>query len=49
MIKNVREFYDFRRIFNMMHRDRPIMVACSADISPDVINKAKDSGFEIVI
>ena len=32
-----------------MLRARPLMVACSADVSPDVIKQAKASGFEIVI
>ena len=41
MIKNVKEFYEFRRLFNGMLRVRPLMVACSADISPDVIDQAK--------
>jgi hypothetical protein len=41
MIKNVKEFYEFRRLFNGMLHVRPLMVACSADISPDVIEQAK--------
>lgn len=49
MIKNVKEFYDFQRLFNGMLRVRPLMVACSADVSPDVMKYAKASGFEIVI
>ena len=41
MIKSVKEIYEFRREFNGMLRVRPLMVACSADISPDVIQQAK--------
>jgi len=41
MIRGIKEFYEFRQLFNGMLRVRPLMVACSADISPDVIEQAK--------
>lgn len=36
MIKNVKEFYEFKSFFNGMIHVCPLMVACSADISLQV-------------
>ena len=49
MIKNVKEFYEFKSLFNGMIHVRPLMVACSADISLQVQEQAKSSGFDIVL